>query len=78
VPLLIPVFVNGTPYRVPAGSTLGLLLAEHDPDLLAELLGGRAVATDARDIAADPDAPLGGGAIFRVRRAARAAETTDA
>ena len=78
MPQLIPVFMNGSPFRVPAGSTLGQLLAEHDPDLFAALLGGTAVATDGRDIATDPDAPMGGGAIFRVRRTARAAETSDA
>jgi hypothetical protein len=78
VPQLIPVFLNGTPLRVPAGSTLGQLLAEHDPDLLAALLGGSAVATDARDIVADPDAALSGGAIFRVRRSSRTPEPTDA
>jgi hypothetical protein len=70
--------MNGSPFRVPAGSTLGQLLAEHDPDLFAALLGGSAIATDGRDIAADPDAPLSGGAIFRVRRAARSAESADA
>ena len=55
------------------------------PDLTAKapadgytLLGGTAVATDGRDIATDPDAPMGGGAIFRVRRTARSAEPADA
>ena len=75
---LIPVFLNGHPFRVPAGSTLGQLLAERDPDLLAALLGGNAIATDGRDIVADPDAPLGGGAIFRVRRSSRTPESADA
>jgi hypothetical protein len=70
--------MNGSPFRVPAGSTLGQLLAEHDPDLFAALLGGSAIATDGRDIAADPDAPLSGGAIFRVRRSSRSAESADA
>jgi hypothetical protein len=78
VPQLIPVFLNGHPFRVPAGSTLGRLLAEHDPDLLAALIGGSATATDGRDIVADPDAPMSGGAIFRVRRSSRTAEPTDA
>lgn len=78
MPQLIPVFLNGHPFRVPAGSTLGQLMAEHDPDLLAALLGGSAIATDGRDIVADPDAPLSGGAIFRVRRSSRTPEPTDA
>ena len=70
--------MNGRPFRVPAGSTLGQLLAEHDPDLFAALLGGSAIATDGRGIVADPDARLSAGAIFRVLRSARAAEAADA
>ncbi|MES2123234.1 MAG: hypothetical protein V4503_00970 [Gemmatimonadota bacterium] len=74
MPTDLPVFVNGHPFRVPAGSTLGSLLAEHDPDLLAALLGGEALATDGRGIEVDPDDVLSAGAIFRVRRSARATD----
>ncbi|MEP6590380.1 MAG: hypothetical protein ABJC19_04270 [Gemmatimonadota bacterium] len=74
MPTDLPVFVNGRPYRAPAGSTLGRLLAEHDPDLFVALLGGQALATDGRGIEADPDVPLTAGAIFRVQRSARAAD----
>ncbi len=78
MPNILPIFVNGRPYRVPAGSTLGRLLAEHDPDLFAALLGGSAIASDGRGIVADPDAPLSAGAIFRVVRTSRASEAADA
>lgn len=78
MPDTLPVFLNGRPLQAPAGSTLGQLLAEHDPDLFAALLGGGAIASDGRGIAADPDVPLTAGAIFRVMRSARAGEATDA
>lgn len=74
----LPVFINGRPLRAPAGSTLGQLLAEHDPDLFAALIGGSAIVSDGRGIAADPDLPLTAGAIFRVVRSSRAGENADA
>jgi hypothetical protein len=73
----IPVFVNGTPLRVAPGSSLAQLLGVHDPDLLALLLGG-AAATDARGLPVDPDAPVTAGAIYRLQRSARTADSTDA
>ncbi len=78
MPRNLPVFINGRPFQAPAGSTLGQLLAEQDPDLVAALLGGNAIATDGRGIAADPDLALSAGAIFRVVRSARAGDATDA
>jgi hypothetical protein len=74
---LIPVFVNGRPLRVASGSSLAQLLGDHDPELLALLLGG-ASATDARGLPVDPDAVVAAGAIYRVQRSARATESTDA
>lgn len=73
----IPVFLNGHPARVPAGSTLGQLVAQEDPELAASLDAGRATATDARGLPADKDAPLAAGAIFRVFRSARTATGRD-
>lgn len=78
MPKDLPIFLNGRPLRAPAGSTLGLLLAEHDPDLFAALIGGGAIASDGRGIAVDPDLPLTAGAIFRVVRSSRAGENADA
>lgn len=78
MPETLPVFVNGRPLRAPVGSTLGEFLAEHDPDLFAALLGGGAIASDARGIAVDPDLTLTAGAIFRVVRSSRAGERDDA
>ena len=67
----ISVFLNGRLLMAPAGSSLRLLLAEHDPDLSASLSSGAASAVDASGQPVDPDAPLTGGAIFRVSRSAR-------
>lgn len=77
-PETIPVFVNGAPVRVAAGTTLSQLLAEQDPDLLAGMLDGTGRATDGRGIAVDPDAPVHAGAIYRVFRSARRDPDADA
>jgi hypothetical protein len=69
----IPVFLNGRPVAMPPGSTLEQLVVHADPDLAAELLAGRAVATDARGIAVSAGETLLAGAIFRVTRSARSA-----
>ncbi len=63
---------------MPAGETLGDLLAEHEPDLFAALLGGQAIATDGRALPVDPAQTLTAGAIFRVRRSARLGGIADA
>jgi hypothetical protein len=77
-PGTIPVFLNGTSLRAPAGATLGQLLAEHDAPLLAAMLDGSGRATDGRGIAVDPDALLHAGAIYRVFRSARRDPDADA
>lgn len=74
----LPIFLNGTPLRVPSGASLGSVLADHDPDLLAALLGEGAQATDARGLPVDPGAPVHAGAIYRVFRSARRDESHDA
>lgn len=74
----IPIFVNDRPLRVAVGATLGEVLATHDPALLVALLDGQALATDARTLAVDVDAPVAAGSIFRVRRSARLGGTADA
>lgn len=74
----IPVFLNGRSCRVPAGFTLGRLLAQDDPELARALELGAARATDGRGIAADPAAVLVAGAIFRVVRSARGDGAADA
>ena len=76
-PNLIPIFVNGRPLRVAPGRSLAQSLGDHDPDLLALLLGG-SIATDARGLPGDADAPVTAGAIYRVQRSARVEESTDA
>lgn len=74
----IPIFLNGTPLRVVPGASLGEVLATHDPELLAALLGGSAHAVDGRGIALDPDRGLGAGSIVRVIRSARGDGAADA
>lgn len=74
----LPIFVNDRALRVPVGATLGAALAEHDPELLAEVLGGTARVTDGRLLPVDPDSVVHAGAIYRVARSARAAGAADA
>jgi hypothetical protein len=76
-PDLIPIFINGRPIRVAPGRSLAQALGDHDPDLLALLLGG-ATATDARGLPVDAEAPVAAGAIYRLQRSARVEEVTDA
>lgn len=74
----VPIFINGSTVQAPPGSSLGRVLADHDPELLAALLDGSGAVTDARGLPVDPDAPVHGGAIYRVFRRARRNEATDA
>lgn len=70
----ITVFLNGQPMQAHSGDTLGMLLAEHDPELLKAVIERRAIATDGRAIAVTADAPLTAGSIFLVRLSARAVQ----
>jgi len=74
----IPVFLNDRPLMASPGTTLGELLLAHEPELLAALLGGIAIATDGRALPVDPDQAVTAGAIFRVRRSARRRDFDDA
>lgn len=74
----VPIFLNDAPLAAMAGHTLGQVLAVHDPELLALLLGGTARVTDARGLPVDPDRPVHAGAIFRVFRSARRDEDSHA
>ncbi len=73
----IPVFLNGRPARVPAGSTLRQLLDQEDPELGASLDAGAAAANDARGLPVAADTALVAGAIFKVFRSARNASARD-
>ncbi len=73
----LPIFINGARVQAPAGSSLGTVLADHDPGLLESLLQGSGEVTDARGRTVDPDAPVHAGASYRVFRQARW-ESTDA
>ncbi len=73
-----PIFINGSTVMAGAGSSLGAVLADHDPDLLKALLDGSGQVTDARGLPVDPDAPVYGGAIYRVFKRSRRDESVDA
>ncbi len=77
MPNTIPVFINGRAIQATSGASLAQCLGGHDPDLLALLLGG-AIATDARGLPVDPDAPMAAGGIYRLQRSARVGDATDA
>ncbi len=66
------VFLNRVAHQAEPGDTLGDLLAREAPDLREGLPSGGVIATDGRGIAVGPDALLHAGAIFLVRRSARA------
>ena len=36
----VPIFINAATVQAPTGSSLGTVLADHDPDLLNSLLDG--------------------------------------
>ena len=74
----VPIFINAATVQAPAGSSLGTVLADHDPDLLNSLLDGSGEVTDARGLPVDPDAPIHAGAIYRVYRRARRDGPADA
>lgn len=77
-PASIPIFLNGQRLTIPAGESLGAVLARTDAELLARLMADQAQAVDGRGIAVDPDRPLQAGAILRVFRSARHPDSTDA
>ncbi len=67
------VFLNRVACQGEAGETLHDLLRRQAPDLAEAFDAGGVVATDGRGIAVAPETPLYPGAIFLVRRSARAA-----
>lgn len=77
MPNTIPVLINGRVLQASRGGSLAECLGQHEPDLLALLLGG-AIATDARGLPVDPDAPVVAGGIYRLQRSARVGGATDA
>ena len=74
----LPIFINGAAVQAAAGSSLGVVLADHDPALLEALLAGVGSVTDARGLPVDPDSPVHAGAIYRVFRRSQRDETADA
>ena len=74
----LPIFINGSTVQAPEGSTLGQVLAEHQPELCASVLGGTAQVTDARGLPVDPDVPVHAGAIYRIFRSSRRDEANHA
>lgn len=69
--MMMTVFVNERPVRLPEGVPAHQAVAEHDPALAARLADGTAYLTDARGLDLDPAAPLTAGDIVRVVVSAR-------
>jgi hypothetical protein len=75
--ILLTVFVNERPVRVPVSSdALGAVRAL-DPALAAAVTAGRGYLTDGRGIRLEPGAPLVAGAILRAIVSARQPQGTD-
>jgi hypothetical protein len=74
----IPIFINGRPYMVASGCTLGELLSQQEPELAAALLADAAYCTDGRGIRVTADVVVVAGQIFRVIRSQQPAGNGDA
>ena len=79
-PRPVRVYFNGRGVDAPAGATALDALRLADPALAGEVDGGTRALVDSRGLPAAADAPVYGGAIFRVvsARAARAGDETPA
>ena len=62
----VRVYVNGHGADVPAGATALAAVGSWNAEAAEELRAGRTKLTDSRGLPADLDAPVWGGAIFRV------------
>ncbi len=62
----VRVYFNGRGIDAPAGATTLDALRVWDAAVADEVAGGTRALADSRGIAADPSAPVYGGAIFRL------------
>jgi hypothetical protein len=62
----VRVYVNGKGVDVPAAATALDAVRLTDPDAAAAVSAGTRALTDSRGLPAAPDAPVHGGAIFRL------------
>ena len=60
------VYVNGRPLEVPKSATVLQAVESADPSLAKGLRSGTSAVTDSRGLPIASDAPVHGGAIFRV------------
>lgn len=65
------VFVNSTGLEVPAGATALDAVRAWNPEAADDVAVGRRMIADSRGLAAAPDSPAHGGAIYRVLPARR-------
>ena len=65
------VYVNSTGLDVPPGATALDAVRAWNPEAADEVAIGRRVIADSRGLAAAPDSPAHGGAIYRVLPARR-------
>lgn len=73
----IRVYVDGIGVSVPAGATALDAVRQRDPSIADAVLAGTRAITDSRGRPAAVDAPVYGGAIFRVVSARSAVATPD-
>jgi hypothetical protein len=75
----VRVYINGRGVDVPASASVIDALRLADPAAAEQVAAGARALADSRGLPAAPDAPVHGGAIFRVvsARAARAGDASD-
>ena len=73
----VRVYVNGRGIDVPAACTTLDAVRLADPAAAEALVAGTRALTDSRGLPATPDAPVHGGAIFRIVSARESASRSD-
>ena len=73
-PATVRVYVNGTGLDVPASATALDAVRRWSADAAAEIERGVRALTDSRGLPTTPDAPVHGGAIFRIVSARQRSE----
>ena len=76
-PDTVRVYVNGRGIDVPAACTTLDAVRLADPAAAEALVAGTRALTDSRGLPAAPDAPVHGGAIFRIVSARESAARSD-
>lgn len=73
----VRIYINARPIEVPAAATTLQAVEAWDPGQAAAIKSGERIITDSRGLPADPQAPVHGGAIFRIVRKRGSTPDTD-